>query len=112
MESEYTTDLKSVARYGIEGSSPSSRTTQGFCMSSTPLKIVFAPGAFDSFDGTQEELDAIVAEVQDMFENLTPEQLAAQSREIDLEQLAADLDLNPEVLDAMWEQTGRTRYLQ
>ena len=57
-------------------------------------------------------VDAIVAEVQDMFENFTPEQLAAQSREVDLEQLAADLDLNPEVLDAMWEQTGRTRYLQ
>jgi hypothetical protein len=76
------------------------------------LQVVFAPGAFDTFDGTQEELDALVAEVQDMFANLTPEQLAAQSREIDLEQLAADLDTNPEILDAMWEQTGRVRKLQ
>jgi hypothetical protein len=81
-------------------------------MSSTPLKVVFAPGALDSFDGSQEELDALVAEVQYMFANLTPEQLAAQSREIDLEQLAADLDANPEVLDAMWAQTGRVRNLQ
>ena len=76
------------------------------------MQVVFAPGAFDSFDGTQEELDALVAEVQDMFENLTLEQLAEQSREIDLEQLAADLDTNPEILDAMWAQTGRVRKLQ
>ena len=81
-------------------------------MSDTPLKVVFAPGAFDSFDGTQEELDALMAEITETFANMSAEELAAQSREIDLEQLAADLDLNPEVLDAMWEQTGRTRYLQ
>jgi hypothetical protein len=81
-------------------------------MSSTPLKVVFAPGAFDTFDGSQEELDALVAEITETFANMPAEELAAQSREIDLEQLAADLDTNPEVLDAMWEQTGRTRYLQ
>jgi hypothetical protein len=79
-------------------------------MSSTLLKVVFAPGALDSFDGSQEELDALVAEITETFANMSAEELAAQSREIDLEQLAADL--NPEVLDAMWEQTGRTRYLQ
>jgi hypothetical protein len=81
-------------------------------MSSTLLKVVFAPGALDSFDGSQEELDALVAEITETFANMPAEELAAQSREIDLEQLAADLDLNPEILDAMWEQTGRTRYLQ
>lgn len=81
-------------------------------MSDTQLKVVFAPGCFDSFEGTQEELDALAAEIQSMFENMTPEELEAQSREIDLEDLAADLDANPEVLDAMWAQTGRTRRLQ
>lgn len=81
-------------------------------MSSTPLKVVFAPGAFDSFDGSQEELDALVAEITETFANMSAEELAAQSREIDLEQLAADLDLNPEILDAMWAQTGRVRKLQ
>ncbi len=81
-------------------------------MSSTPLKVVFAPGAFDSFDGSQEELDALVAEITETFANMSAEELAAQSREIDLEQLAADLDTNPEILDAMWEQTGRVRKLQ
>ncbi len=81
-------------------------------MSSTPLKVVFAPGCFDSFEGTQEELDSLTAEIQSMFENMTSEELAAQSREISLEDLAADLDANPEVLDEMWAQTGRTRRLQ
>jgi hypothetical protein len=33
------------------------------------LKITFAPGCFDSFDGTQEELDAMIAEVTKMFED-------------------------------------------
>lgn len=28
------------------------------------LKIEFAPGCFDGFDGTQEELDAMIAEIQ------------------------------------------------
>lgn len=27
------------------------------------LKIVFAPGAFDNFEGTQEELDSFIAEI-------------------------------------------------
>jgi hypothetical protein len=76
------------------------------------LQVVFAPGAFDTFDGTQEELDSLVAEVQDMFKNMTAQELAEQSREIDLEHMATDLDLNPEILDAMWAQTGRDRKLQ
>lgn len=32
------------------------------------LKITFEPGCFDSFDGTQEELDAMIEEVTKMFE--------------------------------------------
>ena len=30
------------------------------------MKVVFAPGAFDNFDGTQEELDEFVREIQRM----------------------------------------------
>ena len=33
------------------------------------LTVTFAPGAFDSFDGTQEELDDIMAEIQRMAES-------------------------------------------
>lgn len=31
------------------------------------LKIEFAPGCFDNFEGSQEELDQMVAEIQRMF---------------------------------------------
>lgn len=33
------------------------------------LKLEFAPGAFDGFDGTQEELDELMAEIQQAFES-------------------------------------------
>lgn len=33
------------------------------------IHIAFAPGAFDSFDGTQEELDALVAEIERLAES-------------------------------------------
>jgi len=33
------------------------------------LKLVFAPGCFDSFEGTQEELDALMAEIQTLFDS-------------------------------------------
>lgn len=31
---------------------------------SDKLKVVFAPGCFDEFDGTQEELEEFMAEIQ------------------------------------------------
>jgi uncharacterized protein YqgV (UPF0045/DUF77 family) len=33
------------------------------------FKIEFAPGCFDSFEGTQEELDELVAQIKEMFAN-------------------------------------------
>ena len=38
-------------------------------MSDKPMKIVFAPGCFDSFEGTQEELDELVAAIHREFES-------------------------------------------
>ena len=35
------------------------------------LKVVFAEGCFDGFDGTQEELQEFVAEIRQMAENGT-----------------------------------------
>ena len=52
-----------------------------------PLKIQFAPGCFDNFDGTQEELDALIAELEEMFKSMTSEELAAQSTEVDFADL-------------------------
>ena len=33
------------------------------------LKLEFAPGCFDDFEGTQEELDELVIEIQRMFDS-------------------------------------------
>ena len=33
------------------------------------VKVVFAKGSMDEFDGTQEELDALVAEIKEMVAN-------------------------------------------
>lgn len=38
-------------------------------MDDKEIKIVFEPGCFDSFDGTQEELDAMLAEIQQLVES-------------------------------------------
>lgn len=53
-----------------------------------PLKVEFAPGCFDHIDvESQEELDAIMAEITSMFENMTPEELKAKSQPIDWENM-------------------------
>jgi len=50
------------------------------------FKIVFAPGSFDDFDGTQEELDALVAAIT---EELSSGNVLAASTEITAEDWAA-----------------------
>ena len=53
-----------------------------------PLKVEFAPGCFDHIDvESQEELDAIMAEITDMFTNMTPEELKEKSQPIDWENI-------------------------
>jgi len=59
------------------------------------LKIEFAPGAFDHFDGTQEELDEVVAEIKRMFEN---GELMEKSKPVDMEELFEE---EPEVAKAL-----------
>lgn len=55
------------------------------------ISITFAPGAFDNFDGTQEELDGLIAEIQRM----------AESGE--LEENSIDLD-SDDILDTVTEE--------
>lgn len=47
-----------------------------------PIKVEFAPGCFDSFEGTQEELDQLIEDIQNMFANKTREELEAESHEL------------------------------
>lgn len=51
---------------------------------SKKINITFAPGAFDSFDGTQEELDQMISEIQKMFEDET---FLENSQPIDIDEL-------------------------
>jgi hypothetical protein len=36
-------------------------------MTDKDFKLEFAPGCFDDFEGTQEELDQLVKDIRDMF---------------------------------------------
>lgn len=70
------------------------------------MKIEFAPGCFDNFEGTQEELDELVAEIHRLFSSGEAQQLA---RPLDLDDMT-DEDL--EILARFDEQEkgakGRT----
>jgi len=57
-------------------------------------EIIFAPGCFDTFDGTQEELDALMLEITNMFENgVAPESIEfIELTEEDLEDFEEDFD--------------------
>jgi len=57
----------------------------------TKLKIEFAPGAFDQFDGTQEELDNLINEIRQMIES---GELLEQSTPVDFDEL---YDEDPEL---------------
>lgn len=46
------------------------------------LKLEFAPGCFDQFEGTQEELDELIAEIKRMFASGEAQKMA---RPIDFE---------------------------
>jgi hypothetical protein len=66
-----------------------------------PLEVIFAPGCFDTFDGTQEELDEFIAEIHkaiesgEFFDDATPitEESLDDLPDHVLEQLANALDL-------------------
>lgn len=47
-----------------------------------PVRIEFAPGAFDHFEGTQEELDQLIAEIHKMFDGKTIDEISVDSNPI------------------------------
>ena len=57
-------------------------------MTDQPLKVQFAPGCFDEFEGTQEELDLLMAEIHSMFEGMTAKDLEASGNIVDFDQLS------------------------
>jgi hypothetical protein len=59
--------------------------------------IEFAPGCFDNFEGTQEELDELVVEIQRMFES---GELEANSYEVDIDEI---IEEDPEVAEKIFQ---------
>lgn len=59
------------------------------------IKIEFAPGAFDSFEGSQEELDELMKEIQSM---ILDGSLFEKSKPVDLEDLLESDDPTDQAL--------------
>ena len=55
------------------------------------LKIEFAPGCFDHFEGTQEELDELVAEIQKMIANGSIHEHSRELTEEDFDELPEEV---------------------
>ena len=67
-------------------------------MSDNKPTVQFAPGCFDGFEGTQEELDQLQKEIIEMFANMTPEELAERSRSVDIDEL---INEDPELAEKL-----------
>lgn len=81
-----------------------------------PLKIEFAPGCFDNFDGTQEELDEFMAMLEKKLTSMTAEELKVEAREIDEEYLEELFETDPEaaekLVNILLSDPGEDRKLQ
>ena len=56
------------------------------------LKVVFAPGCFDGFDGSEEELAELLAEIHKMAEDGTLFENAKQLSEEEVEELKEQME--------------------
>jgi len=85
-------------------------------MSHDALKIEFAPGCFDQFDGSQEELDGLVGEIQALFGGKSIEELDAVGEpltEEDFDHLPEDMKEQLLAAMAYFDQTdGHKNQLQ
>lgn len=64
------------------------------------IKIEFAPGCFDNFEGTQEELDELLAEIRGMIES---GELFTEARHLDMNEL---MEEDPEFAMHLMERIG------
>ena len=63
------------------------------------MEIVFAPGCFDQFDGTQEELDELMKQIQDMADSGELQEMSVPLSEV------LD-DLSEEEIEALLEEVS------
>jgi hypothetical protein len=69
------------------------------------LKLEFAPGCFDGFEGTQEELDELVSEIQAMFDS---GEFEKHSRPLDADDIDELPDEVKEKLEDYFSEEGNT----
>ncbi len=60
-------------------------------MTDREIKVVFQPGCFDNFDGSQEELDSLVKQIQDMIGDGSLFENSREMTEEDFDDLPDDL---------------------
>ena len=70
-------------------------------------KIVFAPGSFDNFDGTQEELDAMIQEIYRLVES---GELFNMAQAIDIQDIIDETD--PQEIEQIVNEMFTPRTLQ
>ena len=72
------------------------------------IKITFLPGCFDSFEGTQEELDSLIKEITESLQS-------SEFREANI-MVVDEADMTPEAWDELAEHgiehNPRSRILQ
>jgi len=57
------------------------------------MKLVFAPGCFDNFEGTQEELEALIKEIEESFASGDAFEQATPVEDLDDDELAELLEM-------------------
>lgn len=62
------------------------------------LEVVFAPGCFDTFEGSQEELDELIVDIRRMAES---GELSERATIVDPDELDELLEDTPELADKL-----------
>jgi hypothetical protein len=69
------------------------------------MKIVFAPGSFDNFEGTQEELDSLIEDIKNLVES---GRIFEESEPVDFDEMMED---DPELYQQLMKQMDNANSL-
>jgi hypothetical protein len=70
-----------------------------------PLKVVFDPGCFDNFEGTQAELDEFVTQIQEFAESGLLFENSVELTDEDIDEL--DEDTRQQIIVALERDNGK-----
>lgn len=71
-----------------------------------PLKVIFDPGCFNNFEGTQEELDEFVKQIQEFAESGLLFENSVELTDEDIEEL--DEDTRQQIIRALERGDDKT----